>query len=114
MRLLKTTALLLLSLSLGGCAVQIQDMQWCSPLPGGLGAACDNFLTSNPETLSELQWEQLEASWMNQGYAVECTSSNSLGAIKTEIEELCSKTSCDYPTVQAILAGLKKVQNLGE
>lgn len=99
-------ALLLLS----GCAVQIADMTVCSPIPGTDFAACDNFLTSDPQTIN---WTTEQSTWASQGYATECVNSDALGNIKAEIEKLCSLTACDYPTEQAILSGLKKIQELG-
>lgn len=94
-----------------GCAVQISDFQACSPIPGTDLAACDNFLTNNPQTVN---WTEEEAAWMKQGYAVECVNSDALGSIKAEIEQLCSVATCDYPTEQKILAGLKKIEGLGK
>ena len=107
-----TTAALLLSN--GGCAVQIADFQACSPIPGGFGAVCDNFLTKNPETLTQDQWNQLQSTWISQGEAVECVTSTSIGNIKKEIEKLCSETKCDYPTQSAIIEGLNKIEALGK
>ena len=104
-------ALALLSSS---CAVQIKDEQFCSPIPGNLGAVCDNFLTSNPLNLSEQQWIDLQASWNSAGNAVECTSSQTIGDIKTELEKLCSLTKCNYATQKAVTAALKKIENLGK
>ena len=75
---------------------------------------CDNFLTSNQQILSETQWEALEASWNAAGEAIECVNSGVLGDLKSEIEKLCSKTTCDYATQQLILNGLGKIQTLGK
>lgn len=99
------TAVLLLS---SGCAVQIKDYQFCSPIPGNLGAVCDNLLTSNQLILSEADWIALQNTWQTEGFATECTTSQAVGDIKSEFEKICSKTKCTYPTIQAI-AGLKRI-----
>jgi hypothetical protein len=86
----------------------------CSPLPGDLGATCDQFLVSNPLTLTSGEWTELQAEWNERGLAVECTTSRSIGNLKREVEQLCSVASCDYETEQKILAGLKKLEALGK
>lgn len=95
------------------CAVHISDFQACSPLPGNFGAVCDNFITINPQTLNEKEWNDLQNTWMNDGNAIECMTSSSISNIKKEIEKLCSLSKCDYETQQAITKGLEKIQSLG-
>ena len=95
------------------CSIPIHDEQFCSPIPGGLGAVCDNFLTSNQLILSQDQWNALQNKWIASGQAVECTTSKTVGDIKAEIEELCSRVSCDDLTQTAILNGLNKIKKLG-
>jgi len=104
----------LLIFLLQGCATAIVDYEFCSPLPGGLGSICDHFLTAHQEILTEEQWVALQAQWLSQGQATECTTANALGDLKKEIEELCSKTRCSYEAVQIITSGLNKIQNLGK
>jgi hypothetical protein len=87
--------------------VTISDEQVCSPIPYGLGAACDNFLTSNPQTLTEEQWTALQDTWG----VTECVSVKTLGDVKAELEDLCSKTACSWQTTQAI-SSLKKLMTL--
>lgn len=101
-----TAALLLLN----GCAVSISDFTACSPIPGTTLAACDNFLISDPQTVT---WATEQSIWASQGYATECVNSEALGDIKKEIESLCSLAPCDYETEQKIISGLKKIQELG-
>jgi hypothetical protein len=101
----------MVALLLSSCAVQIQDAQFCSPLPNGLGAACDNFLTSQPLTMDESQWISQQALWAEQGLALECTTSKSLGDFKGEIEKLCSKVKCTYAEQVAIKKFFAKVKN---
>lgn len=103
-----TTAALLLS----SCAVQIHDEQFCSPIPGGLGAVCDNFLTSNPLTLDAQGWVDWQKSLNDHGDAVECTSSSTLGDIKDEFEKLCSKTPCTYPQKQQVHEVVKQIDKI--
>lgn len=105
-----TTALLLIN----GCAIRVVDEQICSPIPGDLGAVCDNFLTSNQQILTQDAWVNLQATWASQGYATECTTSQTIGDIKEEIEKLCSVAKCDYDTKQKIVTGLKKIEKLGK
>lgn len=93
------------------CSVQIKDEQWCAPIPGDMGAVCDNFLTSNQKLLVEQEWLDLQASWVAQGEVTECTSSQTLGDVKAELEKLCSATKCDYQTQQAV-SGVKKLLEL--
>lgn len=104
--LFTTTALLLLLLE--GCATVIKDSTWCSPIPGTPDAACDNFLTSNPEIVN---WAAQESTWNAQGFAVECTTSATFANLKAAIEQLCSHTPCDNETENAkkiILAAIER------
>jgi hypothetical protein len=105
-----------LLLSLSGCATVIKDGTFCSPFPGpgGTWAACDNFLTKKPQTLNPAQWEVLQQQWILKGWALEVTESDTVGNIKTELEQLCSKTACDDETSQAVddlVQVLAKMQN---
>jgi hypothetical protein len=77
------------------CAVKIHDHQFCSPIPNH-GAACDNLLTKKPIILDDMQWAYLQMKWASRHQAMECTTSDSLADFKTDIEQLCSKTSCEY------------------
>lgn len=97
---------------ISSCSVQIKDAQFCSPLPGNIGVTCDNFLTENQIILDEADWVLLQLKWQAAGQAVECTTSQTFGDLKTELEQLCSTTKCSYPETQAIKA-LKKIENLG-
>lgn len=103
-----------LLLAANGCAVPIHDEQFCSPVPGNLGAVCDNFLTSNQLILTEAEWVALQAQWQASGQATECTTSQTVGDIKAEIEKLCSVYPCDTPTQTLLIRGLKKIQRLGK
>lgn len=97
---------------LTSCAVTINDAQFCSPIPGGLGAVCDNMLTSNQLILTSDEWNALQAKWQSNGQAVECSTSQTLGDFKSELEKLCSRTACTYEVKQAIQV-LKKISRLG-
>lgn len=100
-----------------GCAVQIRDFQFCSPVPGNLGAVCDNFLTDNQLILDEAQWVALQADWITHGQAVECTQAQVVGDLKSEIEKLCSVSSCTYETkqkVDQIISSLQKIETTGQ
>ena len=99
------------ALLLSSCSVNIEDAQFCSPLPGSLGAVCDNFLTSNPITLDETQWVAQQELWISQGVALECTTSKTLGDFKGEIEKLCSKVNCTYQEKAAVRNFFAKVSN---
>lgn len=89
-------------LLLNSCATTVHDAPFCSPIPGGYGAVCDNLFAKNPETLSEAEWEARILSWESKGWALECTESDAVGNLKKEIELLCSKTPCNEDTVSAI------------
>jgi hypothetical protein len=92
----------------------VKDEQFCAVVPGGLGAACDNFLTSNQLILNQAQWEALQTSWQNAGNAVECTTSSTVGDLKSEIEKLCSLTTCDYQTTLKLKAFFVRESRLRE
>lgn len=111
--LLSMTTVVLPLIILSSCAVQIKDEQFCAPVPGNFGAVCDNFLTANQLILDEAEWLALQAQWQAAGQSTECTSSQTLGDIKIELEKLCSKTPCSYPVKQAI-AGLRKILAMGQ
>lgn len=96
------------------CAVKIHDYQFCSPIPGGLGAVCDNFLTSNHEILDKAAWEIRQTEWIAAGNSVECTTSKSVGDIKGEIEKLCSVARCDRQIKAKIMKALTKIEALGK
>lgn len=96
------------------CAVHIHDEPFCALIPGNQGAVCDNFLTSNQQILNEPEWMVLQMKWATAGQATECTTSDSVGDLKAEIEKLCSIAPCDYDTKTKIISGLQKVQALGK
>jgi hypothetical protein len=93
-----------------GCATKIYDFKSCGLIPGGLGADCDNFLTSAPQSLTEAQWEALEASWNAAGSAVECIQSASLAQLKGELEKLCTTGKCTYQEAEAFKTFFLKIQ----
>ena len=111
--------MMMVALLLSSCATTIKDHTFCGLVPSvdsngvihpaGGGANCDNFLTSHQQILSELEWQTMMSTWEQAGSVVECTVSDSVGDLKAEIEQLCSKTKCDYQTVQAIYAALDKM-----
>lgn len=107
------------ALLLSSCATTIKDHTFCGLIPSidssnvihpsGGGVDCDNFLTANQQILSEVQWQAMMTQWENAGEVVECTTSGAVGELKAEIEKLCTKTNCDYQTVQAIYAALNRM-----
>jgi hypothetical protein len=100
-------------LLLNACSVKIKDEQFCAPIPGHLGAVCDNFLTANQIILDEAAWQDLQNTWASAGFATECTSSSTLGDIKSEIEKLCSVAKCTYATkakVAAVVSAISRMQ----
>jgi hypothetical protein len=96
------TALALLS----SCAVEIKDARYCVLAPGA-PIVCDNFLSSNQAILTDSEWLALQTQWG----ATFCEAQSSFADLKTEIEELCSKTACDYPTQQAIKMIFAKIES---
>lgn len=96
---------------LSNCSVKINDFTACALVPGNYGAVCDNFLTSNPQTLNEEQWQAIQTQWMSQGWATECTTSEAISDIKQELEKLCSVTRCTYEETK-ILQDLERLENL--
>jgi len=76
-----------------------------------MGAVCDDFLTQNQLILTQIQWVALQLSWG----VVECTPATTLGSIKAELEQLCSKTPCTYEQAQQLekaIASITKLMNL--
>lgn len=114
LRALLTTTTVLLSLS--SCGTTVSDIQTCDVVPGNHGAVCDWFLTSNPETLTEDQWTARQALWNVQGDAVSCTRSSSQGAVKKEIEDLCSNmpwyARCGYQAKKKLADGFQRMDDL--
>lgn len=98
---------------ISSCAVQIRNFQACALIPGDNGAVCSFFLEPGGVTLTQSQWQDLEASWNSQGEAVECVSSQTISDIKKEIEQLCTVASCDYATKKKILTGLGRLADMG-
>jgi hypothetical protein len=87
------------ALLLNSCATVIHNFPLCAPYPGGnSGAHCDDFLTSNPQRLSDVQWKALQASWK----VTQCTSDQAAVWLKGEIEKLCSVTVCTYDQAQMV------------
>jgi hypothetical protein len=97
---------------LSSCSENIANFQGCSPLPGGLGADCDDFLDSNQLQLNPQQWATLLNSWYAAGDPPVCMRASAVGNVKAEIEKLCSEYPCDYLTQQAITQGLMRLQNM--
>lgn len=112
-KVLSLMTMAVLAISTSSCAVAINDAQFCSPMPGGVGAVCDWFLSSNQQILTGPQWSTLQDKWQSSGLAVECTTSKTLGDLKKELEKLCSLAPCDYAVKQQIVNGLNKIQALG-
>jgi len=88
--------------------VQVKDEQWCSPIPGVGGAACDWFLHSHQEIKTAEQWSALQAQWG----VIECTSAQTVGDLKGEVEKLCSEVKCTEEVKQTLLQGLERIKNL--
>lgn len=87
--------------------------------PWGGGAVCDNFLTSQPVTLSQDAWEAQLLAQINQGIAPEVIPATALGNLKKEVEALCSDSTdgCSYSTSQktaTIAANIGRLQSLGD
>jgi hypothetical protein len=109
-----TVALLL---ALSACAVQIKDEQFCSLIINPddfsiITVACDNFLSSNPQTLTGQQWLSQVVASEASGIAPECTTSQALADMKAEVEKLCSEQKCDDQTqamVTNLVNGLTKI-----
>lgn len=113
--LIPTAALLLLA----SCAteinvpVEVADFPWCTPLPDELGASCDNFLSSSPALLNEVQWEALQAQWFAADGVLECTNSTAVANLKVAIQNLCSEVPCDQATEARFIQALDKIAHLG-
>jgi len=74
-----------------------------------MGAACDNFLTSNPQTLTQAEWQILQNKWD----ATECTSSSMMIDLKVFIEDTCSQVTCDEATKNLFLERFDRIGKLG-
>lgn len=76
------------------CAVPIKDERFFVDA-GSSGAVTVNFLTPGSEIIPKEIWD-------SEREGMFCMSSDSFADFKQEIEELCSKTPCSYPVVQAL------------
>lgn len=97
-----------MALNLFSCAVRINDETFYVDA-GSLGAVTVNLLTPGSEIVPPDQWNP-----MREGMF--CMSPQSFGDIKTEIEELCSKTTCSYQVKQALqgfTGRVERAQNHG-
>ena len=83
------------------CAVQIRDETLYFDA-GDAGAVTANFLTPGSQIIPKLQWDA-----MREGMA--CVSAAAIGDFKTEIEELCSKTTYDYQTMVKLADFFKRI-----
>lgn len=86
----------------------MKNFQACSPLPGGLGAVCDDFLDSNQQILTPEKWAELQSKWV----VTECVAGKTIGDMKITVEDACSEVTCDEQT-QLVINGLSKIQKLG-
>lgn len=91
------------ALFLNSCATLIHDIPLCAPYPldsngKGTGGHCDDFLTSNPQRLTQAEWVALQKTWV----VTQCTSDQAAVWLKGEIEKLCSMTTCTYQQAQQI------------
>jgi hypothetical protein len=100
------------ALLLNSCATPIADFTFCGENPRTGGAACDSFLTSNPQTLTASEWIQIQQLWQSQGQVVECTTSSAVGSLKGEIEKLCSVAHCSYSTKRALKSFFLRQENV--
>lgn len=89
---------------LSSCATPIADFQFCGLNKKTGGAACDNFLISQPKTLDAAGLAAWIAGIQASGQIVELTTSSAVKNIKDEFEKLCTKTSCTYQQEQDIKA----------
>lgn len=102
-----------------GCAKWIHlsentpESTWCHPFVNAegveVGASCDNFLTSNPQTLNQASWVTLQNSWGT----TECTNSAAMLNLKVFVEDTCSQVTCDEATKQAFLDRFERLSHLG-
>ncbi len=97
-------------LLLPSCTVQIKNFQSCSPYPDASGATCDDFLDSNQQNLTELQWSD----WQVQNAPIDCVTSSVIGDLKAEIEKLCSLTPCSKETKEAVDLAIKGLDRMIE
>lgn len=77
------------------CAVPIKNERWYGD-EGLKGAVWFETLSDKSGEIDKLTWDA-----MRVGMA--CTSTDTLAEIKSEIEKLCSASSCDFEKVEKIL-----------
>lgn len=98
---------------ISSCSTTVHDFEACALIPGNNGAVCSYFLEQGGATLTQEQWESLEANWNSQGMAVECVNSQAISDFKREVEQLCTVAPCDYATKKKILSGLGRLGDIG-
>lgn len=77
------------------CATVIHDVTFYVDA-GPAGAVSVNFLTPGSKIILKSQWDT-----MREGMF--CMDADSYGDFKSEIEELCSATTCTYEMIQAVM-----------
>lgn len=93
-------------LLLSSCAIPIQEENFYTD-KGPDGAVETHFFSTDEVDIGKTAWDE-----MREGMT--CMSGQAIADIKLEIEELCSKTSCNEQTLTQALAAVARVQSLGE
>lgn len=89
-----------MALPLLSCGVPIKNERWFGDVgPGGAVWF---------ETLTDAQGQVDKQTWDSMRVGMACTTTDTLSEIKSEIEKLCSATTCDYETVQSVLGRIQQ------
>lgn len=94
------TALVLLSAC--GTTVHVKEENFYTD-KGPDGAVITHFFATDIKDISKPAWDS-----MREGMT--CMSAQAIGDIKSEIEKLCTESSCDKQTVKAIEAALNRLE----
>jgi hypothetical protein len=98
--------------SFSSCATKIEDFQFCGLNPKTEGAACDNFLISQPKTLDKQGLADWIASVQASGQVVELTTSSAVASFKKEFEKLCTPGRCTYDEKKVVSDSLDRIDGV--
>lgn len=80
----------LLSLAICSCAVEVKEETFYTDA-GDNGAIISHFYSSDSSVMGKAAWDSVRE-------GMTCMGPQAIGDIKSEIEDLCSKQSCDEAT----------------
>lgn len=99
---------------LSSCATPIADFRYYGHNKNTGDWIGDNFLTSDPETLSPQGWIERMNALEAKGLVVECTTSDTVANFKKELEKLCTTGHCTYGQKKALSEAFERLEDTGK